>query len=325
MRRSWQAGTVMIALAAAVAAARGDEGSAPEATVAVVWSSREGCLDGAAAEAAVRARTRRTVRPAAEADAIIAGAAAARAGGWSVEIVVTDRRRREELGRRALEVRGDCAALRDHVALVMAMLADSSVVDPAAVPPAPARDAELPPGASIDALRRWRVEVAAGGAGEAGRLPGATPGVAVAVGAVTPGGWGIELRGAAFAAAHAEADVGESELRWSAAGLVGCAPGWGAGVARATACGGVELGAVSAEGSGFARNLDQRELLVDGLLVARGELAVGGPVFVRLDAGLHAAARRPRFVYEDESGELRGLYRPRLVGATAALQLGARF
>lgn len=316
----------MIALAAAAAVAWGDEASEPEATVAVVWSSREGCLDGAAADAAVRARTRRAVRPAAEADAIIAGAAAARAGGgWSVEIVVTDRRRREELGRRALEVRGDCAALRDHVALVMAMLADSSVVDPAAVPPAPARDAELPPGASIHVDGRWHLDVAAGGAGEAGRLPGWAPAVTVAVGAVTPGGWGIELRGAAFAAAHAESAGGESELTWSAAALVGCAPGWGAGAVRATACGGAGLGLVAAEGSGFARNLDQRELMVDGLLVARGELAVAGPLFVRLDAGLHVAARRPRFVYEDESGDLRDLYRPRLFGATAALLLGARF
>jgi hypothetical protein len=303
---------VIAALLWGAAPARADE-----ATVALTWTSREGCLDGAAVEAAVRTRTRRVVRAAEEADAVLTGTAAARpGGGWAVEIVVTDRRRGVELGRRALEVApSDCAALRDHVALVMAMLADSSVVDPAAV---------APPRATAQA-RRWRAVMAAGAVVEAGRLPGATPGITIALGVEAPGRWGAELRAAGFAAASATEAGGESELRRGAIGVLGCAPAWRAAGWRTLACAGLEVAAVSAEGAGFARNRTTREVLVDAVADVAVERQVVGPVSVRADLWMCAAVRRARFGYEDEAGTFQTLYRPRVFGGMGGFGVVVRF
>lgn len=318
--RAWHAGTVLVALLCGAATARADGG---DATVGVAWTSRDGCLDTAMVEAAVGARTRRALRPAGEADAVISGAATARSGGgWQVDLIVMDRRRAEVLGRRALDVASsDCAALRDHVALVMAMLADSSVVEPAAV--APVDDAEAPPREVVE--RRWSAAIAVGGAVEAGRLPGVAPAWRASVGAVTPGGWSVELRAAAFAAASAEREAGEASLAWRIAAVIGCVPGWSGAGWRATACAGLEVGTMDADGAGFARNADARELLIDGIGAVRVERRIAGPVSVCAEAAIQVAARRPRFGYEDEAGTFRGLYRPRVVGAVGGAGVVVRF
>ncbi|HEU5059362.1 MAG TPA: hypothetical protein VFU21_22670, partial [Kofleriaceae bacterium] len=222
-------------------------------------------------------------------------------------------------GRRSLAVaEAGCAALREHVALVVAMLVDSSVVERAA----PARAGAPPP---VRPEPRWGAYAAAAIAAEAGRLPGWAPGLVLAGGVTTAGGWRAEIGLAGFAGARAADGTGATDLRWLAVSLVGCAPGLGPPGWWAGACAGLEAGAVLAEGSGFARNQSERELLVDALVRVRIERRLAGPAFLALGVTGRLGARRPRFGYEDEAGAFRPLYEPAVAAASAELGVGAHF
>lgn len=292
---------------------------AREVAVALAWRSGDGCLDTAGLYSAVRSR-RRPAPPAVRADAILSGRAEARpAGGWQVELVVADRRG-AVLGRRSLAVaEAGCEPLRQHVALVVAMLIDSSVVERAvesrAGPPPPVRRQAAP----------WRGDAAAAIVAEAGRLPGAVPGLGLAVGLRSPGGWRTELGLIGFAGASAGDGAGDTSLRWAAAALTGCAPGLRPDGWQLTACAGLEAGVMFAEGSGFARNQRDREPLVDGLARARLERRLVGPSFVALGLSGRLAVLRPRFGYEDEAGAFQPLYQPSAGAATLEVGLGAHF
>ncbi len=316
MRVGWPAGALILWLAAPPARAQ----PAREVAVALLWRSSDGCLDTGGLYRDVRSR-RRPVDSAAAADAIISGRAEVRlGGGWHVELVVADRRG-TILGRRSLEVAEDgCAPLREHVALVVAMLVDSSVVEAAA----PAATAAPRPDTPAE-RSRWRGDVAAVVLAEAGRLPGATPGLGASVGLASPGGWRGELAAAVFAEASASDGSGETSLRWIAAALSGCAPGFRPDGWQLTACAGLEAGAMLAEGAGFTRNQRDRELLLDALARLRIERRLLGPTFVALGLTARAALLRPRFGYEDEAGMFRPLYEPMAVAATAEVGLGAHF
>jgi hypothetical protein len=294
--------TIALILLALAAPARAEPA---EVTVAIRWTSRDGCLDGEALRAAVSGRTRRRpVLGAAGADAIITGRAAAAGSGWQVELVVTDRGG-AILGRRDFTVpEPGCAALRDHVGLVVSMLVDSSVVE----------RATAPSGA------RWRADLGLAAVAEAGRLPSVRPGLSAAIGLRAPGGWRIELAAAGFARAEAEAAGGSTSLTWRAGAVTGCIPAW-----RLDACAGLEVGALTGRGSGFVRNQRDRQVLVDGLAGARLDQPLLGPVFLRAGLELRAAAVRPRFGYQDESGVFQALYEPSLLAATARLGLGVHF
>ena len=314
MRGGWPACALIVWLSAAPARAE------REVSVALAWRSGEGCLDTAGLYAAVRSQ-RRPVASLSRADAIISGRAEVRpGGGWRVELVVADRRG-AVLGRRSLEIAGEgCPPLVEHVALVVAMLVDSSVVERAAPAPAP------PPGPIAPREEPgWRGDAAAWLAAEAGRLPGAVPGLGVGVGLRSPGGWRLELELAAFAEATAGDGTGETSLRWVAAALAACAPGLRPGGWQLTACAGLEIGAVGAEGAGFTRNRRDRQLLIDGLGRLRVERRLAGPAFLVLGVTGRLAVLRPRFGYEDEAGRFQPLYQPSLAAATVELGLGAHF
>lgn len=314
------AGWRIVALLALVSGSPADAEPGGEVAVAVVWRPSDGCLDSARLFEAVGARSRRhPVRSAAEADAVISGRAAFRPeGGWQVDLAVADRRG-VLLGRRSLVVAdAGCDALRDHVALVVAMLIDSSVVEQAAAsaPPSPPGDA---------AGARWRGDAALSLLAEAGRLPGAVPGLGIGLGVDSPGGWRAEIELAAFAEASAADDSGRTSLRWLAGALAGCAPGLRPDGWVLTGCAGLEVGAVLAEGAGFTRNQDGRELLLDGLARLRVERRLAGPTFLALGLALRVAALRPRFGYQDEAGVFQPLYEPSWAAASGQVGLGAHF
>ncbi len=288
--------------------------------VALRWHPADGCLDSAGLYQLVRSR-RRPVGSAAEADAIVSGRARmSAAGGWDVELVVADRRG-AILGRRSLAVAdGGCQALRQHVAVVVAMLVDSSVVEAAADIRAPEKRAPRPPSGA-----RWTGDAALAIVGESGRLPGAVPGLAMSAGLASPGGWRAELAMSAFAIAEASDATGQTSLRWLAAAAAGCPPGLARAGWSLAACGGLEAGAVLARGAGFARNQRDRELMLDGFGRLRIERRVVGRTFAALGVSVRLAIRRPQFGYEDESGRFQPLYAPTWAAATADIGVGAHF
>jgi len=299
--------------------------------VALRWDPADGCLDTARLYALVHSR-RRPVGADAASDAIVSGRARMSAtGGWDVELVVADRRG-AVLGRRSLSVAaGGCEALREHVALVVAMLVDSSVVERAAdiaradiaradIARADIARADIAPG-----RERWGGDVALAIAGEVGRLPGTVPGLAMSAGLSSPGGWRADIAMSAFAAATASDPSGRTSLRWLAAAASGCAPGLAPAGWRLTGCVGLEVGALLARGDGFERNQRDRELMVDALGRLRIERRLVGRTFAALGVGVRIAVRRPRVGYEDESGQFQPLYEPSWAAVTADLGLGAHF
>lgn len=310
MRRGWPACALIVWLAGAAQAE-----PAREVAVALAWRA-DGCLDTAGLYRAVRSR-RRPAREATGADAIVAGGAQVRpGGGWLVALVVTDRRG-AILGRRSLEVAdASCAALREHVALVVAMLVDSSMVEravPTAAPP-PVRREE-----------RWRGDAAAALLVEAGRLPGEEIGLAAAFGLTSRRGWRAELGLFAFAEATAGDGTGATSIRWMGGRASGCLPAAREGWWQGSACAGLDASVMSAEGSGFTRNQGDHKLLVDAVVNARTEFRLVGPTFLALALTGRLAALRPRFGYEDESGTFRALYEPKTAAATGEIGLGAHF
>ena len=288
--------------------------------MALRWHPADSCLDTAGLYALVHSR-RRPVGADAAADAIVSGRARMSAtGGWEVELVVADRRG-AILGRRSLSVAaGGCEALREHVALVVAMLVDSSVVERAAdIAP------DIAPADIALARERWRGDAALAIAGEAGRLPGNVPGLAMSAGLSSPGGWRADIAMSAFALATTSDPSGRTTLRWLAAAAGGCAPGLAPAGWRLTGCAGLEVGALVARGDGFARNQRDRELVLDALGRLRIERRLVGRTFAVAGLGLRIAVRRPRVGYEDETGQFQPLYEPSWVAATADLGLGAYF
>lgn len=320
--------SLWVAIALVSSPARADDND--DVTVSLEWSSTEGCLDTESLRTSVSARTRRKPVAAGEgADAVIVGRAEpGPKGGWWVELRVTDRAG-AELGRRTLEIaEGGCAPLRDHVAVITAMLVDSSVVEQAAqtapvVPPPPRPPPPRPPPRVPSPP--WRGTAAVFAAGEVGRLPDVKAGGGLTIGR----GFGaiarVDLTVTRFAAATARSDDGgRTVLRWTATALDLCTA-WRAGRLLLTDCAGLEAGLVSARGSGFADNSQNVELLVDGRLVIQVDLDLVGPVFLRAGVVGRAALVRPRFGFEDETGVFQPLYQPSFFAATGHLGLGARF
>jgi hypothetical protein len=292
-----------------------------EVAVALRWHPADGCLDTAGLYQLVHPR-RRPVGSPDEADAVVSGRArVSAAGGWEVELVVADRRG-AILGRRSLEVAGGgCAALREHVAVVVAMLVDSSVVERAASPAPPA-----PPPVRRD--RSWQGDAGIGLVGEIGRLPGREWGARATFGLTSRDGWRGALELLAFAGSSAHDEIGETTIRWLGGALAGCRRGPGRRAwpwLRRMVCVGVEGGVMRAEGSGFARNQRDQTLLIDLLVDARAEVPLVGPTFLALPLTARGALLRPRFGYEDETGTFTQLYAPKTFAITVGVGVGAYF
>jgi hypothetical protein len=309
--RGWPTCALILWLAVPAAA-----GTGREVSVALLWQSADGCLDTSSLHAAVRSR-RRPVASAAEADAIISGHARRDAAGWQVELVVADRRG-AVLGRRSLVVAGQgCEALREHVALVVAMLIDSSVVERAAPP----RRAAHPPRREP----RWRGDAGLGVFSEIGRLPGDETGLGATFGLTARDRWRGELELFASAEASAHDEVGETSIRWFAGSLAGCRHGRRRRPWQGFLCAGFETGIMRARGSGFARNQRDHKLLLDVVVKTRTELGLFGPTFLAVALTGRLAVFRPRFGYEDETGTFTPLYQPKIVAATFEAGLGVHF
>jgi hypothetical protein len=120
-----------VALVAAATAARADE--AP-ARVAIEWRAGPGAESCAGAEqlrtaAAAQVRINAIVDDAGIADVVVRGSSVRTSDGWRATILVSTWAGRE-LGRRELtEAGADCAALDAALVVVLAMIADSSMVD----------------------------------------------------------------------------------------------------------------------------------------------------------------------------------------------------
>jgi hypothetical protein len=309
--RGWPACALIVWLAVPAAA-----GTGQEVSVALLWQSADGCFDTGSLYAAVRSR-RRPVESAAEADAVISGHARRDAAGWQVELVVADRGG-TVLGHRSLVVAGQgCEALREHVALVVAMLIDSSVVERAAPPP----PAAIPPRREP----RWRGDAGLGVLAELGRLPGEETGIGATFGLTERESWRGEVALFVSAEASAHDEVGETSIRWFGGSLAGCRQLVRRRPWQEFACAGFEAGLMRAQGAGFARNQRDRQLLVDLVVKTRTELGLVGPTFLALALTGRLALLRPRFGYEDETGTFTPLYEPRTVAATIELGLGVHF
>ncbi len=262
---------------------------------------------------------------------------------WGAELELRDRRG-ETLGTRRVRSRGaDCGGLGDSLPVVVALLIDlprrdvvaaapeeratttgslAPPADPPAQPPARAPVAVLAlpratPG-SIGARVAMEGEIASG------VLPGLSTGASLQGGIVTPSGWAIELGAGATLPSTTRTQAGSASFTSVFGELIVCAPlvrGWVA----LSACPGMRLGLVLAEGSTFDRNEAHARLLPEVSAGARLELPVGATLFLRLDAGATAPLARERYVFQADTGEVVPLHQPAAVAPRVAIGAGVTF
>jgi hypothetical protein len=327
-----------VALVAAATAARADE--AP-ARVAIEWRAGPGAESCAGAEqlrtaAAAQVRINAIVDDAGIADVVVRGSSVRTSDGWRATILVSTWAGRE-LGRRELtEAGADCAALDAALVVVLAMIADSSMVDnargsdprppdePHMVPPRPPPPPPQDP-VPVEPPPRWHIAVIASAGGELGRLPDAAGAADLAARIEPPSLWPIELGIEFTTESTADTGAGGSAFRYAGASLLACSGRGASGRLAIEPCAGAAAGAMTADAFDFRDTRSRRALTIDARFELRGELRVSRAWFVRATASARLALVRPGFSYETESGSLESLHQPGLAAGAAQIGVGVRF
>jgi hypothetical protein len=327
-----------------------DEG---QVTGALEWhraDGAEGCIDRETlAERVDRQLGRPAVVAASRGDVTIEGRVErAPAGRPGFRAHLTAARDGSPLGARDLGTdRAECAALDDSLTLVVALLIDPEHVlaeraPPSPAPPSPpaASDATLSPREwagvrepwspavpehDVPAVTRrspWRAELDASGELLVGLMPSPAPGLRAAVSLLPASIPAVELGvewfsnestgsaagGGSFGLVEGSLDVCPTIGRWSRL--------------RLAACGGVDAGAMTAQGFGFSHLESHAEATVALGAGARATFHIAGPLLAF--AGLRALVPlvRPDFVYADGAGKTPLIYQPAAVGGAAEVGLG---
>ena len=317
-------------------------------TAALVWeppAGVDGCRSAADLTTAVERRLGPVFVTRQQADVIIEGAVSRADAGWTA-VVTASKPDGTLLGRREIhEATPDCRALDDKIELIVALMIDPEAaaksqtpLEPVAVkadPPAQPRAVEVPAsavaspttstGTAATPPTRWGISVSVGGEAGVGVLPSATPGATVAVGVRPPGFPLFEIGGAVWLAQPATVSPGAASVTLRTAGLSVCPRLWTSGPLELGACGGIQAGEFRARGSGFGQN----ELAVEPAvgITADADLSVRflSYGFARLSVGGWLPLIRPRFVYEDPSGNDQYVFEPAPAAFVGTLRVGATF
>jgi hypothetical protein len=191
-----------------------------------------------------------------------------------------------------------CAAMDEDLALVIAVMIDPEAAlaprRPATTSPPPPRRVEPVPFAPPPS---WRVSLQAGGAAMLGLLPRVGGGVLIRSNIDPPRFLGFEVGGILFPrVGTAQGSVGATFQL--AEGFVSACPltlhAFGADL---SACAGVQVGAIHAEGSGSATGTAQEQGLFNLALEGRVRRRLVGPLVAGAGLGLVVPVLRDRFSY----------------------------
>jgi hypothetical protein len=294
------------------------------------WRAAPGCAGGSALEAAVSAQLGRAVfSDPGSADVIVTGRAEVEGEALTV---VLEMRSREgvPLGVRTLRSTGDCRALDDDIAIVIALMIDlprEQIELFVAAPPAPASDVPPTPDPSptpptaTDAPIRMAVSASAALALEL--LPGVHGGARIGA-EIDPTGWmPIELALGLWLPVSAERDgSGAIFLAWTVrAGA--CA------IARLPpvdlgGCAAIEAGALHAAGYGLDRRLEPVRPLAALDVLAHLGVYLGDVVELRARVGVMVPFVRDRFVYDTAEGAV-PLHRAEVIAPLGELGVAVHF
>lgn len=253
--------------------------------------------------------------------------------GWHATIVVRDAKG-VTLGTRELaRDAASCDAMRDPLALIVALMIDPDA-STAPPPPAPPPTAPAPPPqtivvekqvpvyvpvaappASPEAEPTWHIDVGASLAASVGLLPHVEPGLAGSALLEPP--WFIPLEAYGALWLDSTADGGPTfALAYVGGGL--CPLRYRDELLRVYACASGQLGYLK------ATSPDSAQVHVAGVLEGRGSLKLFGPIAARAGASLVVPVARPSFDYTDsESGTHEpAAFRMSAVAATLDAGLG---
>jgi hypothetical protein len=241
------------------------------------------------------------------------------------------------LGTRDLEAPGEgCRTLDEQLALVIALLIDPDAVlsgaprGPAPPPPVVERVLVPVPAPSPPAREPWRESLAVGPQVAAGLLPRAGVALALRGEIVPPSFVPIELGGAVWLDAHADAGASTSKgaTLSLAYGLLGICPlAWGPGATRVRGCADLEVGAIRAVGYGFtmSNGTGQEQPVVQAQVAGRVTRRLVGPLDIGVGLGLLVPFERARFFYVDASGGQQELFRTAPVAGVVDASVGLAF
>lgn len=245
---------------------------------------------------------------------------------------------------RELEASGDCRALDEQLALVVALLVDAEPVPPPA-PPEPPAEPEPPPPPEPPAAPiqdtgpvssapswesspagPWHLALGASAVGALGLLPGAAGGAALEL-SVTPPAWpAFRLRALGFAPDRARAAPGAwLDVTLLLGGLGVCPELGAAGPLRVAACFGAEATLLRVEGHGLElgrRRTTRAGAQASGALLA--SLLLGRHFRVTMEAGTSFPFGTARFT-ADVNGEREELYRTPFAPGLLALGFSHEF
>ncbi len=233
----------------------------------------------------------------------------------------------------------DCRSIDDGLVLVIALMIDPDAMDPARpAPPSPpvaspvtreivtervvVREVERPAAPSP----AWLVDASAAGLASIARVPGISPGAAVALRTGPTRLVAFEVSFGAVPSAELGVTGGRAvEYTLLEGGLAYCP---GIAFARrleAIGCAGARLGAVRASGRGFDRNSDVDRGLFDVAVGARFAVDVVGPLFVVATGSLVVPVVRERTVATSANDSTITLHDRSAVGGELGAGLGLHF
>lgn len=336
--------TASIALAGSLTHGRAE---AQEKVVARLdWLRAPGgssCIDGPTLRQAVEQRYARTIfRSDATVDIVVVGKIGPAPRGsrdrWLATLSLSTPDG-APLGTRKLTTGAkECSALDDSLALALGLMLDMSQtevseareprVEPVATDRRAAARHQTPPiripDDTLAPRQPWHFEPSVALVAGAGLAPGFEWGGRAGLTLTPPRFWKIEVSGALFADAATSSGPGSSDLALWAVALAICPIGIDARV-ELDACIVQRAGSVQSTGKRFDRNHVERNSILTFGLGARLGIPVAGPLVFRLGLNVEAPLLRYRFVYLDELGQTRQLFRVWPVTLFGHAGLGLRF
>lgn len=255
------------------------------------------------------------------------------------------------LGTRDLESPSrDCHALDEQLALVIALLIDpdaalgptstspsapsssSPIAAPIAPPPSsppprlrpapPVTPAIPPPPAPSPP---WRQSIGLGAVVAAGLLPGVGAGLSLRAEVTPPWFVPIELGGVVWGSARAESAGRGADLSLSWGVLSLCPLTWEGALTRLRGCAGAAVGALRAQGFGFASSSTREDVVAELVLGARVTRRLVGPLQVGLGLALLAPLQRARVFSVDASGTEHDIFLAAAVAGMLDGEIGLAF
>lgn len=278
------------------------------------WTAPEGCVTEGWLREAVERRLGRAVfvEDDEHADVRLEGEIVRRQSGLAAHLVMRARSG-EVLGQRTVnQPTRQCAALREPLALVLALLIDLPLTEIRIALPEPTRPEPPPPRAPPPAVHELRtpdvhVDGTALLAAAPGLLPPASGGLALSLGVTVPPMFPIELGAELFAAPALDAP---GVLFIAAIASLTTCPRIELEELALAMCAGTGVGVVHAAPQGLALMRDATTAWLDARVLLRLDVELSPAVALRVDAGVVVPITRHRFLYANAAGDAVLLHEP---------------